>query len=165
MKRRTLALLLSLVMIFVLAACGESNDNPAEDSAQVSDSQDTQDTQRDLPEGDYQEMGDGSMFISTPSGTSENGNVPVIYAESDLTLTQIGMNSEGMNGGSLSYIYIDGMLADKQQMADYQGSIDLTGDQLSEGIHKIEMVQYENDDTSGTMTVYKSASYEIKAAS
>lgn len=75
------------------------------------------------------------------------------------------MNSEGMNGGSLSYIYIDGMLADKQQMADYQGSIDLTGDQLSEGIHKIEVVQYENDDTSGTMTVYKSASYEIKAAS
>lgn len=165
MKRRTLALLLGLVMIFVLAACGESNDNPAEDSAQVSDSQYTQDTQRDLPEGDYQEMGDGSMFISTPSGTSENGNVPVIYVESDLTLTQIGMSSEGMNGGSLSYIYIDGMLADKQQMANYQGSIDLTGDQLSEGIHKIEVVQYENDDTSGTMTVYKSASYEIKAAS
>jgi hypothetical protein len=54
------------------------------------------------------------------------------------------------------------MLTSKEQLADAQGSIDLTGDFLSVGIHKVEVVQYTNDSTDSDMTCYKSASYEVK---
>lgn len=112
---------------------------------------------KDLVDGNYSEMGDGIFYISTAAGTSENGNVPVLYASKDESLIQIGYTSSEMNGNSLSYIYVDGMLTSKEQLADAQGSIDLTGDFLSVGIHKVEVVQYTNDSTDSDMTCYKSA--------
>lgn len=119
---------------------------------------------RDLPEGDYAELGEGTVYIATAGGTSENGNVPVIYAEKDLILKQIGLNAWDFNGGALSFIYVDGMLVDKAQLANTQMTLDLQGEQLSEGLHSVEVVQYENDDPASAMIAYKAMQYEIKAA-
>lgn len=94
--------------------------------------------------------------------TWRNGNVIVVYANADTTLMQIGYETSGINGGSLSHIYIDGMLSTKEQLGDSQGSLDLSGDALSVGTHTVEVVQYENDSVDAAVTVYKSASYEIK---
>lgn len=45
MKRRTLALLLGLVMIFGLAACGDTSEGTTDDGEQVSDTQDAEESE------------------------------------------------------------------------------------------------------------------------
>lgn len=119
--------------------------------------------ERDLPEGNYEEKGPGTVYVSTPGGTSENGNIPVLYADANSWLIQIGLNAWDFNGGALSFVYVDGILNTKEQLANTQTSLSLSGDALSVGIHTVEVVQYENDDPSAAMTVYKSMQYEIKA--
>lgn len=117
---------------------------------------------KDFDGDSYSDTGEGVFLVVTSSGDSENGNVPVIYTDADTLLLQIGYKATEMNGGSLSYIYVDGMLTSKEQLSDSQGSLDLSGDSLTVGTHKVEVVQYENDATDGTVTTYKSASYEVK---
>lgn len=112
--------------------------------------------------GDYEDMGDGTMYIACASGTSEDGNVPVLFEAADTILDQIGLDSTGMDGTHLSYIYVDGKETAKEQLADSQVSLDLQGDALKEGTHKVEVVQYDNDEPSGTVITYKAASYEVK---
>lgn len=117
---------------------------------------------KDFPEGTYSDLGAGTFYISTQSGTSEDGNTPFELISSDTTVSQIGFGSSGMDGSKITYIYIDGMLNTKEQLSDSQGSLDLTGDLLKAGTYKVEAVQFEGDEPSGTIVTYKSASYEIK---
>ncbi len=118
--------------------------------------------ERDLPEGEYEEMGDGSVYISTPGGTSEDDNVPVMYIASNTMIYQIGINAWDFNGSSLSFVYIDGMLFDKTQMSNTQSTLTLTSDQLTEGFHNIEVVQYVDDCTENDMITYRNMKYEIR---
>ena len=117
---------------------------------------------RDFPEGDYEEMGEGTVYIATAGGTSEDGNIPVIYEKKDTSIKQIGFDAWDFNGKALSFIYIDGMLHDKMQLANTQTTLTLSADQLAAGKHSIEVVQYENDDPESDMITYKSMAYEIK---
>lgn len=166
--KNIITLLLVLVLSVSLVACGGSEEKAsapvAEPEAVEVEEPKAEVKARDLPEGDYTELGDGTVYIATAGGTSENGNVPVIYAEKDLILKQIGLNAWDFNGGALSFIYVDGMLIDKAQLANTQMTLDLQGEQLSEGLHSVEVVQYENDDPASAMTAYKAMQYEIKAA-
>ena len=38
----------------------------------------------------------------------------------------------------------------------------INGGSLSTGTHKVEVVQYEGDSADGTVTMYKAASYDVK---
>ena len=175
MKKKIVTLMLIGMMAVSATACGSSSDTTdnttqsTEDSSNTTDNttqentSDSTDTQKDLPDGDYQDMGDGTFHIACAGGTSEDGNIPVIYVSSDTMLTQFDVVTEGFNGSALSYIYIDGMLASKEQLSDSQQAVDLSGDMITVGTHKVEIVQYESDDPTADMTTYKSASYEIKS--
>lgn len=174
MKKR-FVLLMTVLCVFAFTGCGNSgtpnessttaeetpSETPDESPADSSDQASNEST-KDFDGSSYSDTGDGSFLVVTASGNSEGGNVPVIYASPDTMLTQISYKSSGMNGGALSYIYIDGMLSTKEQLADSQGTLDLSGDALTIGTHKVEAVQYENDDTSGNVTVYKSGEFEVK---
>lgn len=154
--KKIFAMLLIIVMAFAITGCGSSDNG--------SESNDQKKVERDLPEGDYSDMGKGTMFISTDGGTSENGNVPVIYADEDssTTIMQIGLETEGFDGSILSYIYVDGVEISKEQLAETMTTIELREAQLTKGKHTVEVVQYANDDTAGDMVTYKSAQYEVK---
>lgn len=115
----------------------------------------------EFPDGDYEDMGTGTICLYTPGGSSENGNVPIIFIDGE-TLLQIGLDSLDFDGSKLSYIYVDGMLVAKEQLANSQISLDLSGDMLSVGTHTVQVVQYDSDDPSGKMITYKSANYETK---
>lgn len=115
----------------------------------------------ELPGGDYEDMGTGTICLYTPGGSSENGNVPIIFIDGE-ALLQIGLDSLDFDGSKLSYIYVDGMLVAKEQLANSQISLDLSGDMLSVGTHTVQVVQYNSDDSSGEMITYKSANYETK---
>ena len=54
------------------------------------------------------------------------------------------------------------MLNSKEQLADSQGVLELQGDLVKPGIYKVEVVQYDNDDTSGDMVTYRTVEYEVK---
>lgn len=110
----------------------------------------------------YSNMGDGTMYLSTAGGTTENDNIPVLFEASDTVLDTIEINTTGFDGSKLSYIYIDGMLNTKEQLGDSQSSISLEKDALAEGTHKVEVVQYDTNEPDGTMVTYKTASYEIQ---
>ncbi len=188
MKKKFLILVLAITMIRPISAhADEKDDKIAELEAQVAEMQKTIDDlqeenaallalfdatsesdsaetpERDLPEGNYTDMGNGSLYISTASGTSENGNVPVIMAEKDLLVTQIGLNSSDMDGSKISFIYIDGILNKKEQLSTTQTSVDLSGFSITEGVHKIEVIQYDSDEPDGSIVTYKTASYEIQS--
>lgn len=155
-----------------LTACGgNDSSNEPQDETVINQNDSTEtDTlaaddsgsEKDFIGDSYSDTGDGSFLLVNSSGTTENGNVIVVYADADTTLMQIGYETSGINGGSLSHIYIDGMLSMKEQLGDSQGSLNLSGDSLSTGTHKVEVVQYEGDNTDGTVTMYKAASYDVK---
>jgi len=107
-------------------------------------------------------MGSGTFFISTPSGTSQDGNVPVFLKDAGTLMTEVGYSSREMDGTHLTYFYIDGMENDKDQISDTDGSLIVNGDMLSEGTHTVEAVQYDTDEPTGNVITYKSATYEVK---
>ena len=70
---------------------------------------------KDIPEGEYNDMGNGEFYVSTPSGTSENGNIPVFFVDEDTLAGKVyesgvdlGINAGGFDGSKLSTIYVDG---------------------------------------------------------
>lgn len=169
MKKKLVTIILCLSMVAAIPGCSspKSSDTTKSDTTVTEnptpETTEQETVKKDLPDGNYSDIGNGTMHIATSGGTSENGNIPVIFADADAALIQIEVDTESFDGSKLSFIYIDGMLSTKEQLADSQQSLDLTGDFLSVGTHKIEVVQYSTDDASGEMVTYKTASYEVKS--
>lgn len=174
--KKKIAMLFAFCMLVSATGCGtsESSSSKAETINEVSESaksvaDSTEDTDstadaETIPDGDFAVSGDGTIYISTPGGTSEDGNTPVIYVSGDTSMEQIGLNSREYDGSMLCYIYIDGTLVDKHQMADTQASITLQGDCIDVGVHDVEVVQYTDDTPSAdTVASYQKMAYEIKS--
>ncbi|OPJ60194.1 hypothetical protein [Clostridium oryzae] len=166
MKRR-LTLVAQLLIIILLMGCNvgknqnsiKSNNNPAATSTK------TNKEEADvinIPDN-IKDMGKGSISISTPSGSSENGKVPFIYNNKDATMEQIGLNTNNIDGSKLSYVLVDGIISDKDQLSDSQSTLTLQGDHLKAGKHKVELLQFSNDKPTGKIITYKTANYEVKS--
>ena len=125
----------------------------------------TTEKQRDFPEGDYQDIGSGTFYISNASGTTENGDEIIVYPDKDsIPMAYVDIELWDMDGKVLTYIYVDGIFYDKQQVGEgYQASIDLMEEsQVTEGDHIIEVVQYPDNNTEKEMSFYRSAKYTVK---
>ena len=160
-------LLLSLIFVLSFTACGSGSDTTEDngDTTAVEEPATDNDVERDFPEGDYEEIGNGTMYVITPSGSSEDGSVPVLYvdvSDRDNILESIELDAWDYDDSVLSYVYIDGMENTKEQLADTQTTLGLTGNELSEGVHVVEVVQFEGDDPAGEILSYRSTSYEVK---
>lgn len=181
MKKKIVAMMLAGTMALSLSACGssssssddkssksteqttsESKSDSSSDESTTEDAAQEETATKDLPDGDYQDAGNGSITIVTAGGTSENGNVPVIFVSADTSLTQIELDSSEFDGSKLAFIYIDGMLVSQEQLSDSQVSLDLQGQSLAAGTHLVEVLQYDGDSPDGAYVTYKSASYEVK---
>ena len=112
--------------------------------------------------GKHKECGDGTMVINTAISSSKNGKIPIMYVDKDTLFDEIGISVRDFDGEKITYMYVDGRLCDKQNIADYDGSIGLTGATLNPGIHKVEIVQYSNNKPTGKIVTYKTAQYRIK---
>lgn len=82
MKKRIISILLCCSAILALTACGGKDNTKSETQAPETTAETTSETEavsndKDLPDGDYSEMGEGSVCIACAGGTSENGNIPV----------------------------------------------------------------------------------------
>ena len=108
------------------------------------------------------EMGRGKIIITTHTNNSEDKETPVIYIDDYKGLVQLGLESKDFDSSKSSYIYIDGKLNTIEELGK-SSSINLTicEEDLNEGMHKIEVVQFDNNKTSGTPITYKNCSYKI----
>lgn len=114
------------------------------------------------PEG-TKDTGKGTIETTSPSGNSKDGVVPFLYVAKDTSLEQVGLNAWEFNGAKLSYIFVDGVLNSKEQLVDTQTSLNITGDALKLGKHKVEVTQYDTDKIGGKIITYKLGGYEIKS--
>lgn len=119
-------------------------------------------TEDTLPVSEHEETGSGTFYVTTPSGTSEDGNVPILYFGEDDFLVSIGMEAWDFDGSRLTYIYLNGKEIETEQLADTQSSIGLEQGDIQEGENTVVAVQYDNDDPSGEIVTYKTASFEVR---
>lgn len=95
--------------------------------------------------------GDGTeqvMQNTTAKFTIDEGQEMVYYSSLEDSI-QIGITAEGFDNTLISYIYIDGEEYSQDQYGEWVGtSIELTGNVLEEGEHKIEVKQYRDNDTN-----------------
>ena len=169
--KKILALLLMIVMVFAFTACGGASDEGQTDDQQTVAEEETTATptkaERDLPEGDYEDVGDGTFYLTGPSGSTENGDEIVIYPDMDsFPHAFVGIELWDLDGSVQTHIYVDGVEMDKQQVgAGYQGSIDFDDESLwaiTEGEHEVEAVQYADNDPSKDITFYRAVKYTVK---
>ena len=159
-------LVLCIALAFACVACGDSSTDGSQADGQK-DASKTVEKARDLPEGDYEEIGDGSFYLTGPSGSTENGDEIILYPDKDtFPHAYVGYELLDMDGSVQTYIYVDGVEMDKQQVGDgYESSIDFGDEELwaiTDGEHTVEAVQYADNDTSKDMTFYRSAKYTVK---
>lgn len=110
----------------------------------------------------YAECGDGSMYISTPSGNSKNNKVPTLSISKDTVLCQIGFYVSDFNSKYTTFIYVDGKQNFKWKVSDGSSSITLTGSLLKKGTHTVEVFQYQKNKPSSKVVTYKKAKFKIK---
>lgn len=171
--KKVLCLLLASVMSIALASCGGSTEGSKDASTQISSAStsasagQTSDTPEPapadtLPVSEHEETGNGTFYVTTPSGTSEDGNVPILYFGEDDFLVSIGMEAWDFDGSKLTYIYLNGKEIETDQLADTQSSIGIEQDDIQEGENTVVAVQYDNDDPSGEIVTYKTATFEVR---
>ncbi|MBS6508948.1 MAG: hypothetical protein KH369_12175 [Paraclostridium bifermentans] len=160
MSKKILGLVLVGVLALGMIGCSNSKE---ENKANENTTKEEVSSKKDIPSGLDKEIGNGSVVLSTTGGTTENGNTPIVFVGQDTLLEQIGLSAENFDGSKLSYVYIDGMLNTKEQLGEMtQTTITLQDNSLKEGKHKVEVVQYDNDEQTGNPVTYKVATYEVK---
>lgn len=160
MNKKIVGLVLVGVLALGMIGCSNSKE---ENKANENTTKEEVSSKKDIPSGLDKEVGNGSVVLSTTGGTTENVNTPVVFVGQDTLLEQIGLSAENFDGSKLSYVYIDGMLNTKEQLGEMtQTTITLQDNSLKEGKHKVEVVQYDNDEQTGNPVTYKVATYEVK---
>lgn len=102
------------------------------------------------------ETGDCTFYVATPGGTSEDGNIPQVAVPADTEIMQIEYDITG-GDGTICTVYLDGMEVEKTNAGDSQTTLDLQGDALKDGVHKVELVAMDGDN----VVIYKLAQFEI----
>lgn len=151
--KKLIAMAAAGVLAMALVGCGGSETNKSNAPEPAKQEQ----SKKDFDGSAFSDTGDGVFYISTPDGTSENGNVPKLIVEKDTALMQIGCGTDGMEYAECA-VYVDGMESDSLVVSDMmQSSINLQGDALKEGVHTVELVKMEGD----APVIYKIAKYEV----
>ncbi|MGZ0879428.1 hypothetical protein ACWZQY_026035 [Priestia megaterium] len=171
---KTLMTLLLTLSFITSVGCNNNNDkqnkdNSAEDT-NVGNKDNTKEEKNDqtskskypFPD-DTTAKGKGEITLSTPAGTSENGKAPVLFVSKDDMVIQIGLDAENFDGSKQSFVYVDKAFSATEQFGELtQTVVNLENHMLNQGIHKVSVVQFENDDPKSTVTSYTEAKYEAK---
>lgn len=172
--RRVFVIFLAISMVFVFTACGggASDEDPDDDSQAIAEMEDEDEDSlapdRELAEGNYENVGDGSFYLTGDNGSTKDGEEVSIKPDMSSSIyAYLDYGLEDMKGSLPTHIYIDGIEMDLQEVdGNHLGSISLGEDEawaLTEGDHKVEAVQFENDDPESKMKFYRSETYTVKA--
>jgi len=162
-------LLILLFLVTVLTACGKDSqdnesDNSTSDSATQNENQEESEEESKYPfPENAKSTGDATITISTASGSSEGGKVPVLFVQEDTLMDQVGMDLANFEGDKQTYIYADKKFVQSEQVGELtQTSLDVEGDLLETGTHIVTAVQFEEDDPNKKVINYTEAKFEVK---
>lgn len=159
--KKLIVMLMVTVCMFSVCACGHNSSTESSETSKAKTETETEPVAKDFDRTGITEMGPGTMYVETAGGTSEDGNAPVVYASPD-SLLQIGIDTKDYDGNHLTFVYVDGVKNMSHQFGTGSSTLTLQGADLAEGVHDVELVQYENDDPSGEIFSYHKAQYELK---
>ncbi|MBP3929648.1 MAG: hypothetical protein J6D47_08820 [Peptostreptococcaceae bacterium] len=115
-----------------------------------------------VPSDMKEEIGSGQFIISTYSEIGEN-NIPVFFSNEFNGLSQIKIQSNEFDGSKSSYIYIDSKLNTIENLGEMNVfTLTVDKENMSKGIHKVEVIQFDNNKISGNPVTYKVCTYEVK---
>lgn len=159
MKQKIILFIVLIMTVFTLTSCGGDVNPAGEDSTEAVT------LKKDIPEGDFSDMGNGTFYISFPSGTSENGNIPIEYVEKSALAgskmedcIEVAITTNDFDATKLTKIYVDGVLQDTLQLGNTQTSFFPNVALTTVGTHTVEALQF---DENNNVVTYKSAQYKI----
>jgi hypothetical protein len=164
-KTRRFCNLLCILLISVLAVtllgCGEE---AKQERSPEQDSQETATKTSEYPfPANTDTIGSGNVVVKTPSGTSEDGNIPVLFVQENTAYVDIGVDLENFSGDKEVFLYINKIFVYKTQGGELiQTGIGLEGDNLKPGEYTLSAVQYEDNDPTKNVVEYHEAKFRIE---
>ncbi|MEH7463396.1 hypothetical protein V7166_15305 [Bacillus thuringiensis] len=151
--------------VMLLAGCGVTEEkNVKEETQQEQTVNAQQEIKYSFPEG-VTSVGEGKVKVVTPDGTSENGNVPVVFIKKDTLIQQVEVELENFQEDKDIFVYVDKQFEDKHQVKKLaQTTVSLKEETLQPGIHTVTAIQYENNDPNGKVINFVQAQFENKPA-
>lgn len=161
MKKKYITLALSLVVAMMGTACGQQTQPSAPGQNNAPAQTETKPEKKIEILENVEEIGEGQCYLVGPGGNTEDGTPLQVFVSPDTVIMQIGIEARDMDGSKLSYIYIDGDLAQKEQMGDYQGSLELEKSRLKPGIHQVIVKQFDNNAEDGKIIFQREMKYDL----
>ncbi|MBE7148699.1 hypothetical protein FUT12_14095 [Bacillus mycoides] len=152
--------------VLLLVGCGtpkEKEDAQSNQEEQVVNASD--ENMVVFPEGAVP-IGEGKVKVTTPDGTSENGNIPTVFVKKDTLIQQVELELSNFQNDKETFVFVDQIFADKHQVTSTtQTTVQLKEKTLETGSHTITAVQFENNDPKGKVISLNQATFETKPAS
>lgn len=163
MKKVLLSLLFGAV---ILTGCGSNDKTDTADKSSESKAETSVSTKEVVSDkfADETDKGEGTFNIAYKSGSTADGEEVVVFYDKNTFPTEISVITKDIDGSKLSYIYADGQLVVKEQLGDSQRGVQIQDVKtaITEGDHKLQLVQYEDDKEDGTVVTFKEQPYTIK---
>lgn len=157
--------LIAVILLIVLVISGCSNDTETTNNTKESSSVAKTTAKREVDRFSEQtEMGEGTMDLAHTSGNTKDGDEIIVYHDENKFPTSIGIETAGIDGSKLSYLYVDGHLVAEEQLGDSIQTIQLQDTPMAivEGSHRIQLVQYTDDKENDEIVTFKQQPYTLK---
>lgn len=150
-------------LTLALAGCGGAPAAQPADPAAASQTADA--TAATLPDDvnqdQYADTGQGTAYLVSTEGTTEDGDVLKLGVNPSNRSAEVSVVTQGLADASPLYIYVDGTRVAEEDKPDGTVSLTLEGDQLADGEHSMEFVQFQGGDPSAAVTFYRVARYAV----
>ncbi|PGZ97436.1 hypothetical protein COE51_14150 [Bacillus pseudomycoides] len=151
--------------VMLLVGCGATKEKKVTEETQQEQTVNAQqESKYSFPEG-VTSVGEGKVKVVTPDGTSENGNVPVVFIKKDTIIQQVEIELSNFQRDNETFVYIDKRFEEAHQVRKLtQTTIELKEETLQPGVHTLTAIQYENNDPNGKVIKFAEAKFENKPA-
>ncbi|MGG2065834.1 MULTISPECIES: hypothetical protein [unclassified Bacillus (in: firmicutes)] len=151
--------------VMLLVGCGVTKEKKVkEETRQEQTVHAQQESKSSFPEG-ITSVGEGKVKVTTPDGTSENGNVPAVFIKKDTIIQQVEIELANFQQDKEVFVYVDKQFEETHQVIELtQTIIALKEKTLQPGIHTVTAIQYENNDPNGKVINFAQAKFENKPA-
>lgn len=164
MKKTFYVITASLLITINLIGCGtQQQSNNVKNKTQNIENKAKNDL-AELPKNLKTDMGPGKFYISPSSNTFKDGNVPIINIKKNSSSQKVEITPSEFNNKYMSYIFIDGVFNSKKQLSNSKTNMELKGNDIKTGKHKVDIIQFNNNKTTDTVLTHKTAYYYVNIA-
>ena len=160
MKRRIATMLMAATLALTLGACGQSP-KATTDNSEASQSADATATTKSFSSEQYGDVGEGSAYLVSGEGTTENGSIPELAVNPTKRVAQVTLVLDGVPADKNTYVYVDGQEAATLNESSETADLELKDEQLTSGEHSVEFVQFDSNKPSGQVTFYRVGRYMV----